>query len=58
MKGGLNIKFKMVNIYKKKWGVYRKVGTASSVKEAHSMLQSYWGKGRYRIGLSRYVKVE
>ena len=45
----------MVNIYKRKFGKYVKVGSASTAKKAGAILDSRWGKGRYRIGKSSYV---
>jgi len=45
----------MVNIYKRRYGRYVKVGESSSNKEAEAILDSRWGKGRYRIGKSSYI---
>jgi len=46
----------MVDIYKRKYGIYVKVGTSKSQKKARAILHSTWGKGSYRIGKSSYVK--
>ena len=45
----------MVNIYKKKYGMYKLIGTAKSEKYANSILRSHYGKGKYRIGKSSYI---
>lgn len=44
-----------VNIYKRKFGRYVKVGSASSEAKAREILVSRWGKGKYRLGKSYYI---
>jgi len=46
---------KMVDIYKRKYGRYKKVDSAPTIKKAEEKLWSMWPKGKYRVGKGAYI---